>query len=108
MTFLPILLCISEDTSYRYDTAVPLKFETHGGEDVAIYGLGPHAQLLSGTHEQTHIAHVIMFAACLYDDDEKHHLQHRHCEPKESSAAGEINASYRYLFSILCFVMLLL
>ncbi|XP_018418848.1 PREDICTED: alkaline phosphatase-like [Nanorana parkeri] len=51
--------------NYRQQTAVPLSSETHGGEDVAIMAKGPHAHLFHGIHEQSYIAHVMAYAACL-------------------------------------------
>ena len=42
-----------------------LNDETHGGEDVPLYAVGPQAHLLSGVHEQNYIAHVVKYAACL-------------------------------------------
>lgn len=44
---------------------MPVKSETHGGEDVAIFARGPQAHLLHGVQEQNYIAHVMAFAACL-------------------------------------------
>jgi alkaline phosphatase len=36
--------------------------ETHGGEDVALYGTGPGSALVSGTLEQNSIFHIIASA----------------------------------------------
>lgn len=44
---------------------MPVKSETHGGEDVAIFARGPQAHLLHGVQEQNYIAHVMAFAGCL-------------------------------------------
>ncbi|XP_072494434.1 intestinal-type alkaline phosphatase 1-like [Notamacropus eugenii] len=56
---------ISGKMSYRQQAAVPLVSETHGGEDVAIFARGPQAHLFHGVQEQTYVAHVMAFAACL-------------------------------------------
>ncbi|XP_069830550.1 intestinal-type alkaline phosphatase-like [Dendropsophus ebraccatus] len=56
---------ISEGYDYRPQAAVPLDSETHGGEDVAIFSKGPMAHLFIGVHEQSYIAHVMAYAACL-------------------------------------------
>ncbi|KAM3932095.1 intestinal-type alkaline phosphatase-like [Leptodactylus fuscus] len=56
---------ISEGINYKPQAAVPLDSETHGGEDVAIFSRGPMAHLFHGVHEQTYIAHVMAYAACL-------------------------------------------
>ncbi|XP_052049495.1 intestinal-type alkaline phosphatase [Apodemus sylvaticus] len=55
----------SSDSSYQQQAAVPVKSETHGGEDVAIFARGPQAHLLHGVQEQNYIAHVMAFAGCL-------------------------------------------
>lgn len=44
---------------------MPLASETHGGEDVAVFARGPQAHLVHGVQEQTFVAHVMAFAACL-------------------------------------------
>ncbi|XP_006893599.1 PREDICTED: intestinal-type alkaline phosphatase [Elephantulus edwardii] len=51
--------------TYRQQAAVPLSSETHGGEDVALFARGPQAHLVHGVQEQTYVAHVMAFAACL-------------------------------------------
>ena len=46
-----------------------LKYETHGGEDVSAYAIGPQAHLISGVHEQSYLAHLMAYAACLRPGD---------------------------------------
>ncbi|XP_004452218.1 intestinal-type alkaline phosphatase-like [Dasypus novemcinctus] len=60
----------SKDPAYLQQAAVPLSSETHGGEDVAVFARGPQAHLVHGVQEQTFVAHVMAFAACLepYED----------------------------------------
>lgn len=53
------------DRMYRQQAAVPLESETHGGEDVAVFARGPQAHLVHGVQEQSFVAHVMAFAACL-------------------------------------------
>ncbi|NXA93257.1 PPBI phosphatase, partial [Melanocharis versteri] len=50
---------------YLAQAAVPLGSETHGGEDVAILAKGPMAHLFHGVQEQTYVAHVMAYAACI-------------------------------------------
>lgn len=50
---------------FHQETLVPLSSETHAGEDVGIYAMGPGAHLVSGTNEQNMIFHVMNFAANL-------------------------------------------
>lgn len=51
--------------NYQAQSAVPLRHETHGGEDVAVFAKGPMAHLLHGVHEQNYIPHVMAYAACV-------------------------------------------
>ncbi|XP_045594862.2 alkaline phosphatase [Procambarus clarkii] len=39
--------------------------ETHGGEDVAVFATGPMSHLFHRVHEQTFVAHVMAFSACI-------------------------------------------
>ncbi|NWX48807.1 PPBI phosphatase, partial [Steatornis caripensis] len=55
----------ANQNSYMQQAAVPLISETHGGEDVAILAKGPMAHLFHGVQEQTYVAHVMAYAACL-------------------------------------------
>ena len=48
--------------SARQQALIPLGSETHGGEDVALYGTGPGAQRVRGTIEQN-LVYDIMRAA---------------------------------------------
>ena len=50
---------------YIQPASVPIIYETHGGEDVALYGRGPLSHLVAGTHEISYIAHLIMYASCI-------------------------------------------
>ncbi|XP_032609731.1 intestinal-type alkaline phosphatase [Hylobates moloch] len=55
----------SGSPDYQQQAAVPLSSETHGGEDVAVFARGPQAHLVHGVQEQSFVAHVMAFAACL-------------------------------------------
>lgn len=55
----------TSDWSYIPLAAVPATQESHGGDDVAVYALGPMAHLFHGLHEQHYIAHVMAYAACI-------------------------------------------
>jgi hypothetical protein len=50
---------------YRHFSPYYLEDETHGGEDVPVYSIGPNSHLLSGVFEQNYIAHVIGYSACI-------------------------------------------
>ncbi|XP_045592055.1 alkaline phosphatase isoform X2 [Procambarus clarkii] len=70
----------TQDINFVQQAAVPRKYETHGGEDVPVYAMGPGAHLFSGTVEQTYIAHAIAHAACIAEDNS-------HCEKPPSDDA---------------------
>ncbi|KAK4318054.1 hypothetical protein Pmani_010929 [Petrolisthes manimaculis] len=70
----------TEDINFVQQAAVPRKYETHGGEDVPVYAIGPGSHLFTGTVEQTYIAHAIAHAACIADDNS-------HCEKPPSDDA---------------------
>lgn len=57
----------TNSTKYLSPTALPMKAETHGGEDVPIYAQGPWSHLFIGTMEQHTIAHKMAYAACWGD-----------------------------------------
>ena len=44
---------------FYQEALIPLAAETHGAEDVAIYGQGPGAAFVSGVHEQNEIFHIM-------------------------------------------------
>lgn len=50
---------------YHQEALLPLASETHAGEDVGLYATGPGAHLVSGTHEQSIVFHIMEYAADL-------------------------------------------
>ncbi|CAD0202390.1 unnamed protein product [Chrysodeixis includens] len=44
---------------------VPLSYETHGGDDVAVFARGPHHTLFTGLYEQNELPHLMAYAACI-------------------------------------------
>ncbi|KAJ8712625.1 hypothetical protein PYW07_005467 [Mythimna separata] len=67
---------------------VPLEWETHGGDDVAVFARGPHHSLFTGLYEQSQLPHLMAYAACFGPG------QHSCC-----SGASAVSASVG-LFSI--------
>jgi len=47
------------DPDFHQPSLVPLNSETHSGEDVAIYSIGPGSNWLTGVVEQNYIFHVM-------------------------------------------------
>lgn len=50
----------TNDADYMQESILPMKAETHGGEDVAIFANGPGASAFHGELEQNAIFHVIV------------------------------------------------
>ena len=44
---------------------VPMTKETHGGEDVPLYAIGPMSYLFHGVQDQTYIPYALSYSACL-------------------------------------------
>ena len=57
----------TETQGFHQEVLVPGVAETHGGEDVAIYATGPGAHLVTGSHEQTIVFHVMNYAGNLLE-----------------------------------------
>ncbi|GBL96964.1 Alkaline phosphatase, tissue-nonspecific isozyme [Araneus ventricosus] len=71
----------TEDKNYVQQSAVPRRWDTHGGEDVPVYAHGPMAHLFRGVLEQTYIPHAMAYAACIGpqrdDCERRRHTFHR-------------------------------
>jgi len=50
------------DPLYQQPAMVNLTYETHGGDDVAVFALGPWAHLFVGTYEQNYVPYAISYA----------------------------------------------
>lgn len=67
--------CVREDLSdvdttapdYKQQALIPLRSETHGGEDVPVFARGPGSEFLTGVIEQHEIFHVMARAAELIE-----------------------------------------
>ncbi|XP_055532016.1 alkaline phosphatase-like [Wyeomyia smithii] len=53
------------DKDFQYPKLIPMKYETHGGDDVALFAYGPWSHLFRGMYEQNVIPHLIGYAACI-------------------------------------------
>uniref|UniRef100_A0A4W4FV26 Alkaline phosphatase n=1 Tax=Electrophorus electricus TaxID=8005 RepID=A0A4W4FV26_ELEEL len=74
-----------QQNNYQAQAAVPLRMETHGGEDVAVFSRGPMAHLLHGVQEQNYIPHVMAYAACIGQN--KDHCQKGNSAVRSSALA---------------------
>lgn len=50
---------------FQYPSINPMTFETHGGDDVGVFALGPWSHLFTGVYEQNVIPHMIAYASCI-------------------------------------------
>jgi alkaline phosphatase len=57
----------TEAPGFHQEVLVPTEGETHGGEDVAVYAIGPGAHLVTGSHEQSIVFHVMNHAGNLFE-----------------------------------------
>lgn len=55
------------DPFFTHPATVPLDYETHGGDDVAVYTSGPWSHIFTGTFEQNVIPEILAYAACIGD-----------------------------------------
>ena len=72
---------------------VPLRYETHGGEDVAVYASGPMSHLFTGVNEQHYLAHAIAYAACIGDAAYKEDCTRNRAPAYDSGSARVVTAS---------------
>ncbi|GIZ02737.1 hypothetical protein CEXT_565091 [Caerostris extrusa] len=95
--------------NFFQDVLVPLSDETHAGEDVPIYATGPMAHLFRGVVEQSYVAHVMAYAACIGRN--KQHCQ-RIGDRLPLTAASESAASlltspvFTLMYQIFIFIIL--
>ncbi|XP_037046823.1 alkaline phosphatase 4-like [Bradysia coprophila] len=97
-TWLRVNLLTNEDRTnplYQHQAMFPLDDETHGGEDVGVYAIGPGAELLRGTFEQNYIAYVMSYAGCMGP-------------VRELNVACNGSGSYNSAISLFSIVMLLI
>lgn len=77
---------------------MPLDSETHGGEDVSVYAVGPYQHLFTASYEQNVIPHLMAYAMCLGPD------KHRNCDSSNYrlySSAGSISPVVLFLAVII-------
>lgn len=48
-----------------FPATIPRGSETHGGEDISIYAIGPWSHLFTGNMEQHVIPHLMAHASCI-------------------------------------------
>lgn len=80
-----------------------------------MFAIGPMAHLFGGTHEQSYIAHVMSFAACVGNYQKESHCINKH-EPLEENIYGQYDQlkttsnapSLRSLFIWQCWPTILL
>ena len=73
--------------AFQNPSSSPKDWETHGGDDVGIFAIGPFAHLFHSVHEESYIGHVMAYSGCLgpYKDAD-------HCELSNGAARWNKNA----------------
>uniref|UniRef100_A0A8B9Y219 alkaline phosphatase n=1 Tax=Bos mutus grunniens TaxID=30521 RepID=A0A8B9Y219_BOSMU len=94
----------SMDPEYQQQAAVPLDSETHAGEDVAVFARGPWAHLVHGVQEQTFVAHVMAFAACVEPYTTDCH-PHPHSGPSDTAHQAACPSSLALLAGALLLLL---
>ncbi|XP_017103279.2 membrane-bound alkaline phosphatase-like [Drosophila bipectinata] len=51
----------------EFPSGVPIDMDSHGGDDVPVFALGPWSNLFTGVYEQSTIPHLMAYASCLGD-----------------------------------------
>jgi alkaline phosphatase len=64
-----LTLVNTESSGFHPEALVPLRTESHGGEDVGLFATGPYAHLVHGVVEQNVIFHLINRALDLVAED---------------------------------------
>ncbi|XP_049774581.1 alkaline phosphatase 4-like [Schistocerca cancellata] len=77
--------------TYQHFSPRYLKDETHGGEDVAVYAVGPGAYLFTGVYEQNYLAHAMAHIANIGPD----------------AMVSSANTAHMYNFNVTALVSLL-
>ncbi|VDI14401.1 alkaline phosphatase [Mytilus galloprovincialis] len=78
--------------NYVQQSAVPVASESHGGEDVPIFAMGPMSHLIHGVQEQHYVGHVMQFAACV--GKYSNNCDRKVTNPHSASSANEIQFSF--------------
>ena len=84
---------------------VPLNYETHGGEDVAVYAVGPMSHLFTGVNEQHYLAHAMAYASCVGDATYKADCARRQV-PGNVAGSAHLTSSIHVAASRLIFVLI--
>lgn len=88
---------------YKFPSMVEKLWETHGGDDVGVFALGPWSHLFDGNYEQNYIPYAISYAAQMGDGAT---YKRKHDDQQVSSAS---KTSFGFLVSIvLCTLVWLL
>lgn len=84
---------------FRFPATVPLDLETHGGDDVGVFSVGPWADLFVGNYEESYLFHAMMYATCLGGDEYKKNPSCNSAAPVVVSLLGvlaSVLVTFRY------------
>ncbi|XP_015782819.1 alkaline phosphatase isoform X1 [Tetranychus urticae] len=92
-----------DNPRYRFYSAINLSSAVHGGEDVALYSVGPMSHLFNGLQDQSYIAHVIAYSSCIGE-----YASTERCKNQLKSAApgnkNNLSILVYFILTVLLFV----
>ncbi|XP_037952656.1 alkaline phosphatase 4-like [Teleopsis dalmanni] len=87
--------------TYRHMATIPVKDESHGGEDVVVFANGPGSSLVRGVFEQNYLAYIMSYAGCFGPaKDFDHTCIHKQAYRSASSRLQGFQFSILLLLSI--------
>ena len=83
--------------------------ETHSGEDIPVYAIGPMSHIFQGVHEQNYVAHAMMYAACI-GPNQDHCNKPRHYPgcPTSAATSNLIGSDSKLKHIFMVFVILII
>lgn len=98
-------ISLTEADDYAFPSRVPMQWDTHGGQDVAVYARGPMAHLVNGVQESNYFAYVMAYASCVGPRKEK---CSRHDQPPSFICAAPGSTFRKPAYNMVEVIMLLL
>ncbi|VDK82036.1 unnamed protein product [Dibothriocephalus latus] len=94
-----------EETSgndFLQQALVPIRWSTHGGDDVPVYATGPFSWMFHRTVDNTFIAQTMKYAMCV-----EPYTAEEHCSRSTSDTDGTATVHKPFFGAILAFLVLL-
>uniref|UniRef100_A0A0X3NWQ7 Alkaline phosphatase n=1 Tax=Schistocephalus solidus TaxID=70667 RepID=A0A0X3NWQ7_SCHSO len=85
-----------QGTDYRQQALAPLRWSTHGGEDVGIYAQGPFSWMFHRTVDNTFIAQTMKYAMCV-----EPYTTEKHC-----NYCASLQAKWTFVLTLFTHILL--